>query len=158
MVDINFEYVNPFIQAAKIVLKEFSQIDAETEAAYLKKPEHEGASFAVIIGVTGDLRGQVIFTMDVEAACYIATKMIMEEPVTELNEMSKSAVGEMANMILGNAATIFSNNNYTVDITPPTVMLGRNISFAVGDSRIVCVPLSFYKHTLELNIAVVEEG
>jgi chemotaxis protein CheX len=156
MAGINVEYINPFISAAQTVLKDFSQIESSMGKPYLKQATYEGDILAVIIGITGVLRGQVILTMETETACYIASKMMMGMPVPELNDMAKSAVSEMSNMILGNAATIFSTKNIALDITPPTITLGNNLSFSVSDSKTICVPLTFNNYTLEINIAIKE--
>ncbi len=45
----------------------------------------------------------------------------MGMPVTELDDMATSAISELGNMIMGNAATIFSTKGIVIDITPPTV-------------------------------------
>lgn len=158
MANINVEYINPFISAAQTVLKDFSHIESSMGKPYMKAASYEGSILAVIIGITGVLKGQVILTMEINTACTIASKMMMGMPVPELNDMAKSAVSELSNMVLGNAATIFSTKNIALDITPPTITLGTNLSFSVSDSKTICVPLNFQvegaDHTLEINIAI----
>lgn len=153
---VNVDLINPFISAAQSVLRDLSQITTKVGKPYLKNPEYEGEVLTIIIGITGELRGQVIFSMLEGEACSIASKMMMGMPVPELNDMAKSAVSEMTNMILGNAATIFSTKGTTVDITPPNLVLGSNMSFTVSDSRTICVPIEYEDGTtlLELNIAI----
>lgn len=77
-------------------------------------------------------------------------------PVPQLNDMAKSAVSELSNMILGNAATLFSTKGITVDITPPNLIMGSNLSFNVSDSKTICVPLNAEDGSslIELNIAI----
>jgi len=154
MATINVEYINPFISAAQTVLRDFCQIESTIAKPYLKQAIYEGDILAVIIGITGVLRGQVILTMETKTACNIASQMMMGMPVPELNDMAKSAVSELSNMILGNTATIFSTKNIALDITPPTITLGTNLSFSVSDSKTICVPLHFAQGELEINIAI----
>ena len=45
-------------------------------------------------------------------------------PVTELDELASSAICELGNMIMGNAATELSQLNLSVDITPASLLLG----------------------------------
>ena len=73
----------------------------------MKKTEYEGDIIAVIIGITGEMHGQVILSLKEDVACNIASHMLKGLPVPVFNDMAKSAVSELANMILGNAATIF---------------------------------------------------
>ena len=60
----------------------------------------------------------------------IASAMMMGMKITELDEMSKSAIAESANMILGNAATILYNKGIKIEITPPSLMTGENIQIS----------------------------
>lgn len=153
---VNVDLINPFISASQSVLRDLAQIKTKIGKPYLKNLQYEGEVLTIIIGITGELRGQVIFSMEESEACGIASKMMMGMPVPELNDMAKSAVSEMTNMILGNAATIFSTKGTTVDITPPNLVLGSNMSFSVSDAKTICVPLEYEDGTtlLELNIAI----
>lgn len=153
---VNVEMINPFISAAQSVLKDIAQMSTKMGKPYLKNPEYEGGIITIIIGMTGEMRGQVILSLSEEVACSIASHMMMGMPVPELNDMAKSAVSELSNMILGNAATIFSTKGISVDITPPNLVMGNNLSFSVSDSKNICVPLNGEDgHTLlELNIAI----
>ncbi len=153
---VSVELINPFISAAQSVLRDLAQISTKMGKPYLKKPEYEGQVVSIIVGITGELRGQVILTLTEEVACQIASHMMMGMPVPELNDMSRSAVSELANMILGNTATIFSTKGITVDITPPNLCIGSNMSFTVSDSKTICVPLDYEdgNNLMELNIAL----
>lgn len=154
MANINVEYINPFISAAQTVLKDFCQIETTIGKPYLKQASYEGDLLAVIVGITGVLKGQVILTLEKGTACDIASHMMMGMPVPELNDMAKSAIGELCNMILGNAATIFSTKNIALDITPPTLTQGTDLSFSVSDSKTICVPLEYENNSFEINIAI----
>jgi chemotaxis protein CheX len=45
-----------------------------------------------------------------------------------LDEMSQSAIAELANMISGNACIQLSNNGMQIDITPPKVQVGDSVT------------------------------
>ncbi len=153
---VNVDMINPFISASQSVLKDMAQLSTKMGSPYLKSPSYEGDVITVIIGITGEMRGQVIFSMQEPEACTIASHMMMGMPVPELNDMAKSAVSELTNMILGNAATIFSTKGISVDITPPNLVMGSNLSFTVSDSKTICVPLNREDGSafMELNIAI----
>ncbi|MBC7958360.1 MAG: chemotaxis protein CheX [Vallitaleaceae bacterium] len=153
----NVEYINPFIEAAQNVLRDFCRIDAKIGKPYLTNASYEGDTLMVIVGITGDLRGQVIINMNYTVACGIASHMMMGMPVPELNDMAKSAVSELANMILGNSATLFSKKGIALDITPPSICSGNNLEISVSDSKTICIPLLFDgDKTLEINVAIKE--
>lgn len=153
---ISVDLINPFISAAQKVLKEMCQTETVMEKPYLNQAVYSENSLVIIIGVTGQMKGQVILSMKFDIACKLASKMMMGMPVDELNDMAKSAISELSNMILGNAATIFSKNGITLDITPPSLCLGENLSISVSNTKNICVPLSFEENVLDINISIKE--
>ena len=155
---VNVEYINPFIEATQTVLRDFCHVEATIGKPYLSQATYEGNTLMVIVGITGDLRGQVIINMSDVVACNLCSHMMMGMPVNELNDMAKSAISELANMILGNSATIFSKKAITLDITPPSVCSGMNLSISVSDSKTICIPLVFDDNqSLEINVAIKDK-
>lgn len=155
---INVEYINPFIGAAQKLLRDVCQLETRLQKPYLKEAMYEGDVLAVIIGITGNIKGQVILSLNITTACNIASKMMMGMQVDELNDMAKSAISELSNMILGNAATVLSQKGLSVDITPPSVCLGKDMNISVSHSKNICVPLKFEDDSVfEVNISIVEK-
>lgn len=156
---INVEYINPFIAASQSVLRDIAQMETTLGKPYLADAQYEGDTLLIIIGVTGELKGQVAIKMDAVTACDIASKMMMGMPVPELNDMAKSAVSELANMILGNTATIFSKNGITIDITPPSMAMGSNMSISVSNSKTICIPLNLADgRSVDINVAIKDSS
>lgn len=154
----NVEYINPFIEAAQNVLRDFCRLEAKIGKPFLTNASYEGDTLIIIVGITGDLRGQVIINMAYAVACGIASHMMMGMPVPELNDMAKSAVSELANMILGNSATIFSKKGIALDITPPSICSGSNLTISVSDSKTICIPLLLDNgQAIEINVAIKEK-
>lgn len=153
---MNVEYINLLIEASKSVLKTIADMDISVGEAYLKTSPYSSDTVAVIIGLMGDLKGQVIISMDTLVASKIASAMMMGMPVIELDEMSKSAITEAANMILGNAATILYDQGIKIDITPPSLLMGDNMQISTPKMKTVCVPLNIRSGgTIELDIAAI---
>jgi chemotaxis protein CheX len=74
-------------------------------------------------------------------AMNIASRMMGGMPVVELDEISKSAISELTNMILGNTATILYNKGIGVEITPPSFLVGDNIEISSNKLKTICIPL-----------------
>ena len=157
MTDLNVEFINPFLIATTAVLKDMCQIDVKVEKPYIKTNEFAEDSILIMIGVTGEMRGQVIIALTVDRACDVASKMMMGMPVDELNDIAISAISELGNMIMGNTATILSTKGIGIDITPPTICRG-NISIITSYAKNICIPFSYEnKIIMELDIAVKGE-
>jgi len=152
---MNIEYINPFIEASQTVLKQVANVDAKLGKVYLRSSPYMGESILIIVGITGKMRGQAIFTMSKKVAFMIASAMMFGMPVDELNEISKSALSELTNMILGNTATLLYNKGIGIEITPPSLLLGENLQISPSKMQTICVPLYLTDtDTLEINISV----
>lgn len=157
MAEINVDYINPFLMAATAIMKDACQMEMKIGRPYVKTTEFERDSVIIMIGVTGEMRGQVIIAFSYERALDIASRMMMGMPVTELDDMSRSAISELGNMIMGNAATILSTKGIGVDITPPSLCRGA-MEISQSYTKNICIPLSTDSGvTMELDIAVKSE-
>lgn len=156
---MNVDHINPFIQASRTVMKTVANIDVTLGKVYLKTSPYSSDTVVVVVGLMGALRGQVLFSMDKPVALQIASAMMMGMTITELDEMSKSAIAESANMILGNAATLLYNNGVKIEITPPSLMMGDNIQISTPNMKTLCIPLLLNTGgKIELDIALVENN
>lgn len=151
---MNVEYINPFIEGAKDVLSQIG-FNPVLGKIFLKNYPYESNAVVVIVGITGKLRGQAIFSMSKDAALKIASQMMMGMEVAELDEMSKSAISELTNMILGKTATIFYDKGVGIEITPPSFLLGDNMVISSQKTMTVCVPLKMDKvGNFEIDIVI----
>lgn len=156
---MNVDHINPFIQASRTVMKTVADIDVSLGKVYLKTSPYSSETIVVVVGLMGELRGQVIFSMDKPVAFKIASAMMMGMTITELDEMSKSAIAESTNMILGNAATLLYDKGIKIEITPPSLMMGDNIQISTPNMKTLCIPLILSTGgTIELDIALVENN
>lgn len=152
---INADYINPFLVASTKVLKDMVLIDTKVGRPYVKDTDFEKDALLIMLGITGEMKGQVILNFPHQVALDIASKMCMME-MTELNELAESAICELCNMILGNTATVFSTKGVSIDITPPTVCHGP-VAFTINYSANLCVPLVYDEtKTIEINVAMLK--
>lgn len=156
MAEMNVDFINPFLMAATSIMHDMCQLDVKVGKPYVKTTEFDGDSVIIMIGVTGEMRGQVLIAFSLPVACDIASKMIMM-PITEMNELSMSAISELGNMILGNAATILSTKGIGIDITPPSLCRGT-MSITTSYAKNICIPLAYEDgKCVELDIALKQE-
>jgi chemotaxis protein CheX len=151
---MNIEYINPFIEAGQAVIRQIASLEAKLGKVYLKTAPYRSEDVIIMVGLTGKIRGQAIFSMTKSLGMKIASSMMMGMPVTEFDELSKSAISEMANMIMGNAATILYNRGINIDITPPSLLMGENLQITPNKMKTICVPLIVGEgETIELDIS-----
>lgn len=156
MATINVEHINPFVVASTKILKEMCFVDAKLGKPFIKEPNFLQNAILILIGFTGEMKGQVIISFEQPVACDIASKMIMS-PITVMDDFAISAISELGNMIMGNAATIFSTKGIEIDITPPAIGTG-SIKFTNSFAQNIAVPLVYDDNkVIEINIAVKGE-
>jgi chemotaxis protein CheX len=153
MTSVNVEHINPFLMASTKILKEMCFVDAKLGRPYIKDPVFLDNTLVIFIGFTGEMKGQVMIAFENKIACDIASKMMMT-PIVEMDDISRSAICELGNMIMGNTATIFSTKGIAIDITPPTVGNGT-MSFTNNFAQNICIPLEYDGgKKIEINIAI----
>lgn len=134
------ELINPFLEASQSVINTLLNTDANLGKIYLKPSPYFTNSVIIVIGVVGDFKGQIYFEMTLEIAKKIAGRMLSGNALPALDEVGKSAVSEMGNMIAGNACTLYEHRNIHIDITPPSLITGEKIEISNKVPTIV-IPL-----------------
>lgn len=121
---MNKEYTESFSIAFLNVMPQLGitdvQCKGETECGHLIN----SPGVVVIIGVTGDLHGNVYFTMQEDCAKKIASAMMGGMDVPQFDEMVQSAVSELSNMLAATACTDLSERGISADISTPTLIHG----------------------------------
>ncbi len=154
---IDVRHINPFLQSSISIMESVTQVKLA-----IGKPEAtdfnlKDTSYAIQVGIVGEMKGQAILAMTDENAKDIASKMMFGMPINEIDEMAASALNELGNMIMGNTATIFSTLGILIDITPPLAMHGRDITLR-SDIDGIKVPLMYEgKSYIDLYICVYHD-
>lgn len=142
MEKISVNHINPFLMSASQVLDQVCSIKTKVGQVSKDSAMIDGEPMFIMLGITGEMTGQVCIVFDLEVAKDIASRMMMGMPVPEIDEMAKSALSELGNMIMGNAATLLSNAGVLIDITPPTLGTG-NAKIASPNMTCIKVPLLY---------------
>ena len=156
MAAINVNYINPILKASVTVIEQACGMNVTIGKPALKEASFTHDELLILMGITGEMKGQAIIDFPMASALQIASKMCMME-MTELNEISQSAICELCNMIMGNTATLFYQSGTQIDITPPTICKG-NVSFANNFAANICIPILIDgKDLFAINIAIKED-
>lgn len=149
------EYVNPFIESSAEVLQEVAQLGTDRGALELKDPNSPFRDVCVILGIVGQIHGQVVYGFDDDIAKKVISKMMMGAEVNELDEMAKSALGELGNMITGKASIKLDSIGVSIDISPPTLVMAKNLKISSINIPMIIVPLESELGTIEVYVGLV---
>ena len=114
---------------------------------------------SVVLGITGNINGKVIFTMGQPLAFKIASIIIGEDVKAIEDEIAKSCLAELGNMIMGFIATSFSKIGIDTNVTPPDIINENIESIASKNSEIACIPVVFKDgHIMNINTSIEIEA
>lgn len=151
------EYINPFVEAAFNILKEVLGVDLTRGELYLKSSSKPVLGVTAIVGLAGDVEGRVLFDMSKQTALAIASSMNGEE-FTELDELGKATITELANMITAQAVTKLHDLGFSFDLTPPALFTGEKMEVSDDEVEALIVPIEMSLGKLEINVAVRERN
>ena len=147
------EYINPFVTASFDILKAVGNYNPVKGKLVLKNKPVPSYGVSVIVGVIGQVKGQIIYSMSEDTAKHIASTMMMGMPVDEFDELAQSAISELTNMLTANVATNFSNDGIIINISTPTLVHGKFTANATTD-KVVCVEMDVDGMIIEVNISM----
>lgn len=122
------EFVNPFLTAAQHVFKVELGMELKLVGAQVTEDTITSEDITAFIGVTGHLEGNVFYGFKRKVARAILTIMLGKPPAG-MDQMALSALGELANMITGNAAVGLARAGFSTDLTPPTLIQPKGSKF-----------------------------
>ncbi|SHI83072.1 chemotaxis protein CheX [Clostridium cavendishii DSM 21758] len=150
---MDIKFVNPFLDAFLNVMPQLGFTNVEKKSLSVKGKNIKSIGVMLIVGLIGDIKGNVAYGIDMESAKKIASTMMMGMPVTELDEMAKSAISELSNMITANASTNLANMGTNINISTPTLMVGTEFEAKMNTDKVLCVELLVDGNLIEVNIA-----
>ncbi len=121
-----------------MVWKQEFGTDLEIAGAEAVSYQYTTDDITAIISISGKLEGNVLYGFSDEVSAEVVRRMIGED-MDAREPMAVSALGEIANVITGNAATELAANGYTCDISPPVIIepRGSTLTSTVPEQIIV---------------------
>lgn len=136
------ELINPFIDATRYVLETMASTKVQAGEAYLKKDEVALGDVSSIIGLTGEATGIMSLTFTEKCILPIVSNMLREK-MKVLNEDIQDAVGEIGNMICGQARRKLKEQGRALRAAIPTVIMGKNHTITrVTKAPVIAIPFS----------------
>ncbi|MBP7479453.1 MAG: chemotaxis protein CheX [Spirochaetaceae bacterium] len=153
------KYIQPFIDVCISVFKDFIGAELVAERPYFmdKKDAHDW-DISAVIGLTGEARGAVVISMKKILALKL-TEMLTESPHGEIDDEVIDAIGEIINIIAGNAKRGLEEL-FRLVISLPTIIRGQNhsISWPNEQARIICIPFKIFDKESFCLLLAIESG
>lgn len=135
--------VNALIAAVVNTLKTLMNISPTVGKPGLLKEIKPKFDMVTVIGFSGGVEGNLIYSFSPDTALKIVSKM-MGLPYDSLDELAMSAIGELGNMIAGALAMNLEKVGCRINISPPTVVTGSNLKLSV-EGLAINLPTSIFE-------------
>ena len=134
------ESVNAFYKATQDVFDLMLDLQVERKDLNVVEGMIKGNEANVILGVTGDLKGSILFSFTRDMTLEMV-KIMSGMEMDTIDGFVSWALGEVANIIGGNAVTNLTANNYICDIVPPQVIVGNYESMSLANKSALAMTL-----------------
>ncbi len=134
--------INPFLQATMHVIGTMARIEPTPGRPFLKKDGAALGDVSAIIGITGAARGSMALTFTESAIKAIVSNMVGTQSL-EIDDELRDAVGELTNMICGDARRRLSEDGISLQGGIPTIVSGKNHSIShINNGPRLAIPFS----------------
>ncbi|GMU22274.1 MAG: hypothetical protein AMXMBFR13_23610 [Phycisphaerae bacterium] len=120
---MDVRYINPFIASVKSVFKTMVCTEIAIGKPAVLQPHHEpNRDVSAVIGLSGDAVGCVILSLPMSTAVNAASKFAGVQMTPEHPDFG-DALGELANMVAGQAKSQLTGFNISISL--PSVVVGK---------------------------------
>ncbi len=122
---MDVKLVNPFINATINVLETMAFVKVTAGRPYVKQDNTAVGDVTGVLGLTGVAHGTIAVTFEEKCILTVVSNMFGEE-MESLNEDIADAVGELTNMISGQARRELDEIGKVFKAAIPSVITGKN--------------------------------
>ncbi len=150
---MRMELIQPFINAADAVLAETLHCTTRMGDVEMEQEAYRRKGIAAIVVIHGDIEGRVIFDLDSQTACNIASAL-SGGTVSESEALVRETVFELANLVIGNAVTTLNDQGFRFKIAPPELHAADSGMSSTEDTEALVMSFDTPSGSVFMNIAM----
>lgn len=150
---MRMDLIQPFIDSLDAVLAEMMKSPATIADLTMEEDGYRKKGLAAIVTFKGQIEGRIILDMDPGAAAKVAAVLAGTE-VDPSDAIVTEAVGELANMVIGNAVTQLNDRGFQFKVFPPQVFAQEQGEKAGQDSEATILRFQTPSGNVHLNIGL----
>jgi chemotaxis protein CheX len=150
------QYIQPFIDVTKSTFKDFVGAEVSVGRPFFSQKDAPNEwDISGIIGLSGEARGAVVIGMKSALAIRL-TDMLTDTSHSAIDDEVVDAIGEIVNIISGNAKKGLEEAFRLVISLPPIVKgPGHEIKWPQEQARIICIPFTIFdSESFSLSVAI----
>ncbi len=150
------DIINPFLTSAMDILKTEAKTEVNRGNISLADARWTTQEVTVMISVIGTVEGTFQVGLSEDTSINI-TSVMLGEQVPEFNKWVLSAMGELGNIIAGQALAKLEYLGYLSDIGPPTILYGKPARVSTLDRKKLQIPLETSLGLVEISVCLKEK-
>lgn len=154
---MNVSFLNPFVEAAFQVLEAEVGVKAERGELSLERSACTSNDVTVMISMVGQVRGVVLYGISEKTGIEIVSR-ILGQRFDEFDELAQSGIGELGNVITGQASQRLAAAGLEAQISPPTLVMGKGTLISTLDFQRLVVPLRTEVGDVVIHLALRESN
>ncbi len=150
------EHINPFLRSLVNTFSTMLNCEAKRGEITFANMGERHYPISGVIGLSGKAVGTVVINLSEEVALKAASAMLMME-MTSLNDDVLDAVGELANVVAGQAKAELEE--YELNVSLPNVVTGKDHEIRFPSvAKPICVPFETDFGPLRLEVGLEPAG
>jgi chemotaxis protein CheX len=122
---MRLDFVKAFVNSTTEILGELIGSDVEVRSMTMTPSAIEDREVVTIIGLMGEVHGDVILDIDQATAERLGEHLTGEAP-TGMTPLVKSSIAEVASMAIGRAISRINDDGTKLRMTPPNIYTHAN--------------------------------
>jgi len=140
---MDVKFINPFVVAAQMVFKTMLNVDLGLGKPGLKEAKTTSGDVTGIMSMVGDRKGTIALSFKEKGALFVFNSLMGDE-ASSISPEVVDAIGELTNIVSGQARKEFEKNGINLRASIPMVVVGKGVETNfITNHPIVSLPFSF---------------
>lgn len=146
--------IQAFADSVLLTLNTMTKVTAKLERPSVHQRYRSRGVIAGMIGmVSNGMKGQLTLSFEKEAAL-IVINSLTNESNTEINDSIFDAIGELTNIVYGEAKRVLNERGYAFQMAIPMVVEGHNAVIPMHNGTTLVLPFRVENHRFYVEIIV----
>jgi chemotaxis protein CheX len=153
---MRYDYIDPVVSTTLRVLGTAIPGTARRGEVTMLRGDQVRGEVSVVIGMTGDAEGDVVISMNTETALNVCS-FLLGSKTDALDPNALDALGELGNMIAGNAVSALNDLGFDFSMKVPGVSADGGKRAGAPDQEALQIPLASPCGEMNMNLILGSE-
>jgi chemotaxis protein CheX len=125
--EVREQLLEPFVSATNLTLTELAQIEPVVRSTYRMTPPRTLCDISAVLGLTAEGGELLVLSLPAATATALAGRVLAEVNPAPDDELVRDCMGELTNVIAGQAKTLLAETPYQLLLATPRIVSGAGV-------------------------------